>query len=82
MRTASGNVKLVNLSSNLGALTTSLLAGKVLLGVGLVAACFSIAGHYLGSGLAIKNGAKIIRPVILGVILLLLIRIVSELLSA
>lgn len=82
VRTASGNVKLVNLSSNLGALTTSLLAGKVLLGVGLVAACFSIAGHYLGSGLAIKNGAKIIRPVILGVILLLLIRIVSELLSA
>ncbi len=82
VRTASGNVKLVNLSSNLGALTTSLLAGKVLLGVGLVAACFSIAGHYLGSGLAIKNGAKIIRPVILGVILLLLIQIVSELLAA
>lgn len=31
VRTASGNVKLVNLSSNLGALFTSLLAGKVLI---------------------------------------------------
>ncbi len=82
VRTASGNVKLVNLSSNLGALTTSLLAGKVLIGVGLTAACFSVAGHYLGSGLAIKNGARIIRPVILIVILLLLIRVLAELLGA
>lgn len=79
VRTASGNVKLVNLSSNLGALVTSLMAGKVLLGVGLAAACFSIAGHWLGSGLAIKNGSKIVRPVILTVIVLLLIRVLAEL---
>jgi len=81
VRTASGNVKIVNLSSNLGALVTSLIAGKVLLGVGLIAACFSIAGHWLGSGLAIKNGAKIVRPVILTVIVLLAVRVLSELWS-
>ena len=79
VRTASGNVKLVNLSSNVGAVTTSLLAGKVLLGLGLLAACFSIAGHYLGAGLAIKSGSKIIRPIILTVLCLLLIRILWEL---
>ena len=79
VRTASGNVKLVNFSSNMGALATSLLAGKVLLGLGLMAACFSIAGHWLGSGLAIKNGSKIVRPVILLVIALLAVRIVTEL---
>ena len=79
VRTASGNVKLVNFSSNMGALATSLMAGKVLIGVGLTAACFSVAGHYLGSGLAIKNGARIIRPVILTVILLLLVRVIAEL---
>ena len=81
VRTASGNVKVANLASNLGALTTSLLAGKVLIGVGLVAACFSIAGHYLGSGLAIKNGSKIVRPVILIVILLLMIKVLIELVA-
>ena len=81
VRTASGNVKLVNFSSNMGALATSLMAGKVLIGVGAVAACFSIAGHYLGAGLAIRNGAKIVRPVILCVIGLLMIRVVTELLS-
>ncbi len=81
VRTASGNVKIANLSSNLSALATSLLAGKVLIGVGLIAACFSIAGHYFGSGLAIKNGAKIVRPVILIVILLLTVKIIIELIG-
>ena len=79
VRTASGNVKLVNFSSNMGALATSLMAGKVLVGVGAVAACFSIAGHYLGAGLAIKNGTKIVRPVILTVIGLLMLRVIVEL---
>ena len=81
VRTASGNVKLVNFSSNMGALATSLMADKVLIGVGAVAACFSIAGHYLGAGLAIRNGSKIVRPVILVVIGLLMIRVISELIS-
>ena len=46
-----------------------------------IAACFSIAGHYVGSGLAIKNGSKIVRPVILVVLSLLLIRVILELLG-
>ena len=64
LRTASGNVKAVNLASNFGALITSAMAGKVLFPIGLIAAVFSIAGHYLGAGVPIKNGAKIVKPVI------------------
>ena len=79
VRTASGNVKLVNFSSNLGALFTSLMAGKVLLPIGLIAAVFSIAGHYIGAGLTIKNGSKIVRPVILVVLLLLAVKVIFEL---
>ena len=79
VRTASGNVKLVNLASNIGALTTSLMAGKVLIPIGLMAAVFSITGQYLGAGLALKNGSKIVRPVILVVLLLLAGKIVLEL---
>ena len=81
VRTASGNVKLVNLSSNLGALVTSLLAGKVLLPLGLSAAVFAIAGQYIGSGLAIKNGSKIVRPFIFIVLLLLIGDVVLELIE-
>ena len=81
LRTASGNVKVVNFSSNIGALATSLMAGKVLIPVGLIAAVFSIAGHYIGAGLTIKNGAKIVRPVILVVLVLLAVKVILELLG-
>ena len=79
VRTASGNVKLVNLSSNIGALATSLAAGKVIIPLGLTAAVFSIAGQYLGAGLALKNGSKIVRPVILVVLFLLSGKVLLEL---
>ena len=79
VRTASGNVKLVNLASNVGALATSLAAGKVLVPLGLVSAVFATAGQYLGAGLALKNGSKIVRPVILAVLALLTGKVLLEL---
>lgn len=79
LRTASGNVKLVNLASNIGALVTSFLSGKVFIVLGLIGAVASIAGHYIGSGMAIKNGAKIVKPVILVVLALLAVKVISEL---
>jgi len=79
VRTASGNVKLVNFASNIGAVVTSLIAGKVLVLIGMIAAVFSIAGHYLGAGLTIKNGTKIVRPVILTVLGLLAVKVIWEL---
>ena len=79
LRTASGNVKLVNLASNIGALATSLLNGKVFLVLGLIGAVASVAGHYIGAGLAIKDGSKIVRPIILLVLILLAVKVISEL---
>ena len=79
LRTASGNVKLVNLASNIGSLFTSLINGKVFLLLGLIGAVASVAGHYIGSGLAIKDGSRIVRPVILLVLILLAVKVVSEL---
>ena len=81
LRSASGNVKIVNFSSNIGALATALAAGTVLVPVGLIAAVFSIAGHYLGAGVTIKNGAKIVKPVIFLVLGLLAVKIILELLG-
>ena len=81
VRTASGNVKLVNLASNIGALATSLAAGKVMIPLGLLSAVFATAGQYLGAGLALKNGSKIVRPVILVVLALLAGKIILEMLG-
>ena len=79
-RHAAGGVKIINLSSNVGGLVTALLSGYVLVGVGLLASLFSMAGHYLGAGLAIKNGSKIVRPAVITVLILLTLKIGSELL--
>lgn len=79
-RTAAGNVKIVNLSSNIGSLFTAWSAGYVLWGIGLISAVFSIAGHYIGAGLAIKNGSRIVRPTVVIVLILLAAKVLSELL--
>ena len=79
VRTASGNVKIINLSSNIGALATSLMNGKVFLALGLIAGLASITGHWLGSGLAIRDGSRIVKPAILVVLTLLTVKVIAEL---
>lgn len=79
-RHAAGGVKVINLASNLGSLFTALTAGYVYAGVGAIASLASIAGHYLGAGLAIKNGGRIVRPVVILVLILLTVKVGSELL--
>lgn len=79
-RHAAGGVKVINLSSNLGSLFTQLAGGYVFLRVGLLAAVFSIAGHYIGSGLAIRNGSRIVRPAVVIVLILLTLKVGSEVL--
>ncbi len=77
--TASGNTKVINLASNLAAFAAFALGGKILWQVGVPAALFGMAGNYVGSGLTLKNGAKIIRPMFFVVLVLLLLRLVWEL---
>ena len=79
-RHAAGGVKVINLSSNIGSLVTQLASHYVFLRVGLIASVASIAGHYIGSGLAIKNGSKIVRPAVILVLILLTVKVGSELL--
>ena len=77
--TASGNSKAINFSSNIAALVTYALAGKVVWLVGIPAALCSVAGNYVGSSLAFKGGAKIIRPMFFVVLALLLGRLIYDL---
>ena len=80
VRHASGGTKVLNLASNIGGTLGALMNGYVFLGVGLCASAASIAGNYLGAGLAIKNGGRIVRPTVILVLLLLIAKVVSELL--
>lgn len=77
--TASGNAKIVNLASNFSALIAYILGGKVMFSIGVPAAVCAIAGNYLGAHLAIKNGDKIIKPIIFLAIGLLFIKVIFDL---
>lgn len=79
--TASGNTKVANSASNLASLVTFALAGKVMWSVGIPAALCGIVGNYVGSSLALKGGAKVIRPMFFVVLALLLARLIYGLLS-
>lgn len=81
MVTASGTAKLVNLASNLAALISFLIEGRILILLALPATACSLAGGYLGASLALKKGARLIRPVMMGVLVLLIIKLALEFLG-
>ena len=70
-KTACGNAKVVNLTSNLAALVTFVAAGKIQYLVAVPAALCAAAGHWIGAGLAIRSGEKFIRPVMVFALALL-----------
>ena len=72
---ANAQAKVINLTSNIASLAVYLVNGQVLIPLGIAAALCNMAGNWVGSGLAIGKGTKIVRPVILLVLALLLIRI-------
>jgi uncharacterized protein len=57
--------KILNLTSNLTAMITYLLAGRTHAALGLSMGGLSVAGNYVGSHWGIKRGATVIRPMIL-----------------
>ncbi len=79
--TSCGNAKIINWSSNFASLITFLIGGKVLFFLAIPAAVCGIFGNYIGSGLALKRGMKVIRPILVVVIILLLIKVGWDILS-
>ena len=72
---SNAQAKVINLTSNLSSLVIFLLNGQVVFLLGLAGAVCNMAGNYVGSGLALTNGVKIVRPVIVIVLVLLFLKI-------
>ena len=79
--TACGNTKVVNFCSNVAALVVFAMAGTVNYALALPGAAFAILGNILGARLTVKKGAKLIRPVMLVVVLILMITVVRDIIS-
>tara|TARA_B100001175_G_scaffold43030_1_gene32337 strand:+ start:1882 stop:2634 length:753 start_codon:yes stop_codon:yes gene_type:complete len=67
--------KLLNFASNFAAFIIFALQGYVIWYLGLVMAVAQIAGAFTGSRFAIRNGEKVVRPVLVIVSILLSLRI-------
>ncbi|MBN2345470.1 MAG: TSUP family transporter [Candidatus Aminicenantes bacterium] len=79
---ANANTKVVNLASNLAAVATFVVHGKVLFLLGVPAALAGIAGNLLGSKLVIRRGSRLIRPVFVLTLLLLFGKVLYDLIAA
>ena len=79
LNSAAGITKVINLSTNVAALVTYLINGKVILALGLTAGLFGIAGNWLGARSFTKSGSKIVKPLIGVVLTIFFLRVVFEL---
>lgn len=77
VRSANGQCKAINLTTNVTSLIVYLRSGNTLVALGLAAAGCNMLGSWIGSGLAIRSGAKITRPIILLVLGLLLLKVIG-----
>jgi uncharacterized membrane protein YfcA len=76
---ASGNAKVVNLASNLAALALFASRGTVLWRIALPMAAANAAGAFVGARLAVKNGDRLVRVVVLVVVAALVVKIAWDL---
>ena len=77
VRSANGQCKAINLTTNVTSLVVFLRSGQAVIALGLAAAACNMVGGWLGAGLALRAGAKITRPVILLVLVLLLLKVLG-----
>lgn len=64
MLKATAHTKLLNLGSNLGSLAVFAINGAILWKVGLIMGVGQLIGAQIGSRLAMRSGAKIIKPLL------------------
>ncbi len=71
---ASGYAKIINASADMGSLINFIIAGVVWYKLALPMMIMNVAGSYVGSKTAIKNGNELIRKIFMGILAVLLIR--------
>ena len=66
---ATARTKLLNFTSNIASLLIFAFTAKIVIVIGLVMGIAQVIGAYVGAHVAIKNGARIIRPLLVTVCL-------------
>ncbi|MGU3359299.1 TSUP family transporter [Methylobacterium sp. M6A4_1b] len=72
------HTKLANAASNLGSLALFALSGHVVWAIGLTMAVGAFLGAQIGSRLAIRMGARLIRPLLVTIACVMALRLLSD----
>lgn len=80
--TANGVTKVINLTTNLAALTVFLINGKVLLALGLAAGVSNMLGNYAGAEYFKRRGAASVKPLLVVVLTIFFVKTLYEVLNA
>ena len=75
MLKATASTKLLNVTSNLAALSLFLLAGDVVWPIAIVMASGQLVGSYLGALTGMRFGAKLIRPLVVTISIAMALRL-------
>lgn len=78
LRSANGVAKVINLTTNITALTVYWMDGKVLFPLGLTAGLFSVTGSWLGTRFFEDRGARAVKPIMLTVLTIFFVRVLLE----
>lgn len=72
---ANAQAKVINLTTNLTSLVVFITSGQVIFSLGIAAAICNMIGGYIGAGLVMKKGSKIVKPTIILVLVLLALKV-------
>ena len=75
---ATGYTKVMNFVSNIVSFILFTAGGYVVFTAGIIMAAGQIAGSQIGAKLVIKKGAKLIRPIFIGIVILTTIKIIYD----
>ncbi|MCJ8518034.1 putative membrane protein YfcA [Pseudorhizobium tarimense] len=78
MLKATAHTKLLNLGSNFGSFLVFALTGSILWKVGLIMGAGQVLGAQVGSRMAMRGGAKIIKPLLVISCLALALKLISD----
>lgn len=75
---ATGRTKLLNFTSNIASLLMFMLGGKIIWTIGLTMGVAQLLGAQIGARLAIRNGAAIIRPLLVVVCIAMAVKLMLD----
>ena len=78
---AAGTCKVVNLTTNVAALTVFLTHGTVWLALGLTAGIFNMIGAWVGTSFFMGKGVRIVRPLMLCVLAVFFVKLLWDVVS-